>query len=58
MACRGFKIIFAHALPEVQRIANNLSKQLLKPKPRMFRRLLNHPRPQGCERKTHDIKIS
>lgn len=33
--CRGFKTFFAHALPEVERIAATLSKQPLKPKPRL-----------------------
>ena len=33
--CRGFKKFFAHALPEVDRIAATLRKQPLKPKPRM-----------------------
>ena len=33
--CRGFKKFFAHALPEVERIAANLRQQPLRPKPRM-----------------------
>ena len=33
--CRGFKKFFAHALPEVNRIAARLSKSPLRPKPRM-----------------------
>lgn len=33
--CRGFKKIFAHALPEVGRIAARISKEPLRPKPRM-----------------------
>ncbi len=33
--CRGFKKFFAHALPEVNRIAARLGKSPLRPKPRM-----------------------
>jgi len=33
--CRGFKKFFAHALPEVDRIATVLSKEALRAKPRM-----------------------
>ena len=33
--CRGFKTFFAHALPEVERIAATLSKQPLRAKPRL-----------------------
>jgi uncharacterized protein len=33
--CRGFKQFFAHALPEVERIAANLRKEPLHPKSRM-----------------------
>ena len=33
--CRGFKKFFAHALPEVDRIAGVLSKEALRAKPRM-----------------------
>jgi len=33
--CRGFKTFFAHALPEVERIAATLSKQPLLAKPRL-----------------------
>jgi len=33
--CRGFKRFFAHALPEVERIAAVLAKQPLRPRPRM-----------------------
>jgi serine-type anaerobic sulfatase-maturating enzyme len=33
--CRGFKTFFAHALPEVERIANCLRKEPLHPKRRM-----------------------
>ena len=33
--CRGFKTFFAHALPEVERIAATLSQQPLKAKPRL-----------------------
>ena len=33
--CRGFKKFFAHALPEVERIAATLAKQPLRPKPRV-----------------------
>lgn len=33
--CRGFKQFFAHALPEVERIAARLSREPLRPKPRL-----------------------
>ena len=33
--CRGFKKFFAHALPEVERIATRLRKGPVRPKPRM-----------------------
>ena len=33
--CRGFKKFFAHALPEVDRIANQLRQHPTRPKPRM-----------------------
>lgn len=33
--CRGFRKFFGHALPEVERIATQLRKQPLQPKPRM-----------------------
>jgi uncharacterized protein len=33
--CRGFKKFFAHALPEVERIAVRLRKEPVRPKPRM-----------------------
>ncbi len=33
--CRGFKTFFAHALPEVERIASRLREQPVRPKPRM-----------------------
>jgi uncharacterized protein len=33
--CRGFKAFFAHAIPEVTRIAAQISKSPLKPQPRM-----------------------
>lgn len=33
--CRGFKTFFAHALPEVERIASRVRKEPHRPKPRM-----------------------
>jgi uncharacterized protein len=33
--CRGFKKFFAHAVPEVTRIAAQISKNPIRPKPRM-----------------------
>jgi uncharacterized protein len=33
--CRGFKKYFAHAVPEVERIAAELKKQPLRPQPRL-----------------------